>query len=57
MSRTSRNISHLPTRSRPFWKLHPSERIARGLCPHCGAHDPSGTHFDFGCSLSNGRGR
>lgn len=36
-------------RIRPFWKLAPHERVARGLCLYCGELDPQQDHGIFGC--------
>lgn len=54
MSRTG-TLHRLPRRIRPFWKLTPLQRMAEGLCPHCGNPDSTGQpHIVFGCS-NNGR--
>lgn len=55
-SRTRDNVTPLPRRVRPFWKLSPLQRMAEGLCPHCGHPDSSGQpHLVFGCSNSGRR--
>lgn len=55
MSRTYRDTTTIPARQRPFWKLTPIERMARGLCPYCGERDADNSHLVFGCN--NGRAR
>lgn len=55
MSRTYRTISPLPVRVRPFWKLSPQDRTARGLCPYCGVADHAGDHLIFGCTPAGRR--
>jgi hypothetical protein len=46
----SGKLHRLPAREKPLWKLDPSQRIARGFCPHCLTHDPHSTHETFGCN-------